>query len=191
MRAGLLRGGVKLQSRLIWMDLEMTGLDPEKGVILEVATVVTDERLEVVAQGPDITIHYPEEVLAHMEPWSRNQHESSGLLERVRNSPCDCRKAEQETLAFLSRYCKRGESPLCGNSVWQDRRFLIKYMPEIEAFLHYRIIDVSTVKELVLRWYPTLHPYPKKKAHLALSDIMESIGELKFYRDRVFLPYLP
>jgi oligoribonuclease len=180
-----------LQSRLIWMDLEMTGLDPENGVILEIATVVTDERLEVVAEGPDITIHHPEEVLAHMEPWSRNQHESSGLLERVKNSPYDCRKAEQETLTFLSQYCRKGESPLCGNSIWQDRRFLIKYMPEIEAFLHYRIIDVSTVKELVLRWYPTLHPYSKKKAHLALSDVMESIGELKFYRDRVFLPYLP
>lgn len=176
-----------MTSPLVWMDLEMTGLDPEKGVILEIATVVTDISLEVVAEGPNIPIRYPEEILAYIEPWSKNQHESSGLLDRVRKSPFDCRRAELDTLSFLARFCERGQSPLCGNSIWQDRRFLIKYMPELEGFLHYRNIDVSTLKELALRWYPALPPYTKKKAHLALSDIMESIGELRYYRKRLFI----
>jgi oligoribonuclease len=180
-----------LNSPLVWMDLEMTGLDPEVGVILEIATVVTDASLEVLAEGPNLPIHYPEEVLHSMETWSRNQHQASGLLDRVRTSPHDCRRAELETLSFLSRYCKQGESPLCGNTIWQDRRFVIKYMPELEAFLHYRNIDVSTLKELVLRWYPSLPAHVKKKAHLAHSDILESISELRYYREHVFRPRLP
>ena len=175
-----------MNSPLVWMDLEMTGLDPGKGVILEIATVVTDASLEVLAEGPNLSIHYSEEVLRSMETWSRNQHQASGLLDRVRTSPYDCRRAEMESLSFLSRYCKQGESPLCGNTIWQDRRFLIKYMPELEGFLHYRNIDVSTLKELVLRWYPSLPAYIKKKAHLAHSDILESISELRYYREHVF-----
>ena len=173
---------------LVWIDLEMTGLDPEKMVILEIATVVTDDQLKIVAEGPNIVINYPEEVLQNMNGWSREHHEESGLLEQVKNSPYDCRRAEQETLDFLHNYCKEGESPLCGNSIWQDRRFLIKQMPRLEAFLHYRNIDVSSLKELVKRWYPSLPPYEKKKIHLALSDIIESINELKYYRQNVFLP---
>ena len=175
-------------SHLIWIDLEMTGLDPEQGVILEIASIVTDSALEIVAEGPDIAINHPESTLLAMEAWSRSHHEASGLLEQVKSASYDGRKAEQETLGFLSLHCKPGESPLCGNSVWQDRRFLIKHMPSLEAFLHYRNIDVSTIKELVKRWYPSLLPYKKKKAHRALSDIKESIKELKYYRENVFLP---
>jgi len=173
---------------LVWIDLEMTGLDPEKMVILEIATVVTDDQLEIMAEGPNIAINYPEEILKNMNGWSMSHHEESGLLERVKTSPYDCRRAEQETLDFLYSHCKKGESPLCGNSIWQDRRFLIKHMPRLEAFFHYRNIDVSSLKELVRRWYPSVPPYEKKKSHLALSDIIESINELKYYRQKVFLP---
>jgi len=175
-----------LGGRLAWIDLEMTGLNPETSVILEIAAVVTEGSLRKVAEGPDLVIHYPERILRGMESWSKTQHESSGLLERVRVSSVDCRKAEEEVLGFLSEHCKKGESPLCGNSIWQDRRFLIKYMPKLEAFFHYRNIDVSSIKELAKRWYPALPVYRKKKAHLALSDIKESINELKYYREKVF-----
>jgi len=175
-----------LSRRLVWIDLEMTGLNPETSVILEIAAVVTDGSLTTVAEGPDIAIHYPEKILQIMESWSKRQHESSGLLERVRASSVDCSKAEKAVLAFLSKHCKKGESPLCGNSIWQDRRFLIKYMPKLEAFFHYRNIDVSSIKELAKRWYPSLPMYKKNKAHLALSDIKESISELKYYREKVF-----
>jgi oligoribonuclease len=177
-----------LSGRLVWIDLEMTGLNPETSVILEIAAVVTEGSLTTVAEGPDIAIHYPDKILQAIESWSERQHESSGLLERVRTSSVDCRKAEREVLRFLSKHCKKGESPLCGNSIWQDRRFLIKYMPKLEAFFHYRNIDVSSIKELAKRWYPSLPVYKKKKAHLALSDIQESINELKFYREEVFRP---
>jgi len=166
----------------------MSGLNPDKCVILEIATIVTDSQLEIVAEGPNIAIGYPPKVLLPMEEWSWSHHKASGLLDRVKDSPYDCRWAENETLAFLSRYCRRDESPLCGNSVWQDRRFLIRHMPELESFLHYRNMDVSSIKELVRRWYPSLPPYDKKKAHLALEDIRESIGELKYYREKAFLP---
>lgn len=175
-------------SPLVWMDLEMTGLDVERSVVLEIATIITDDSLEVVAEGPNIAIYYPDEVLAGMEEWSRTHHEDSGLLYRVKTSNCDCTAAEEKTLRFIEHYCRKGESPLCGNSVWQDRRFLIKYMPRLEAFLHYRNVDVSSIKEMALRWYPALPLYQKKKAHLALSDIMESINELKYYRERIFIP---
>jgi oligoribonuclease len=175
-----------LRGRLVWIDLEMTGLNPETSVILEIAAVVTDGSLRTVAEGPDLAIHYSERILRGMESWSKIQHEASGLLERVRASSVDCRKAEEEMLGFLSEHCKKGESPLCGNSIWQDRRFLIKHMPKLETFFHYRNIDVSSIKELVKRWYPTLPAYKKKKAHLALSDIKESIKELRYYREKVF-----
>jgi oligoribonuclease len=177
-----------LSSKLIWIDLEMTGLDPEKHFILEIASIVTDNRLEIVAEGPNIAINYPEETLENMEEWSRHHHKESGLLDRAKASTYDCQSAEKKTLEFLSMHCKKGESPLCGNSVWQDRRFLIKHMPSLEEFLHYRNIDVSTIKELVRRWYASLPPYQKQKPHLALSDIKESINELKYYRQKVFLP---
>jgi oligoribonuclease len=174
------------QNRLIWIDLEMTGLKPEEHVILEIASVITDDQLEIVAEGPNIAINVLEEALDHMEDWSRIQHEKSGLLDRVRSSPDVCRSAEEKTLEFLSEHCEKDESPLCGNSVGQDRRFLYKYMPRLEAFLHYRNIDVSSIKELVKRWYPQLPSFQKQKSHLALDDIKESIEELKYYRKQVF-----
>lgn len=176
-----------MNRHLIWVDLEMTGLNPEKQVIIEIASLVTDENLEIVAEGPNLAIHHPDEALSGMEEWSRAHHQASGLLDRVRSSPYTCRQAEQKTLQFLSTYCSKGKSPLCGNSVWQDRRFLLRHMPQLEGFLHYRNIDVSSLKELVNRWYPSLPPYRKEKAHLAMSDILESINELRYYRDRVFI----
>jgi oligoribonuclease len=179
--------GLALGNRLIWLDLEMTGLDPERHVILEIATVVTDDTLELVAEGPNIAIHQPEEALRGMDEWSRGQHERSGLLERARNSPHGCKAAEEITLEFLSGHCTKEESPLCGNSVLKDRQFLIRHMPRLEGFLHYRNIDVSTIKELVRRWYPDVPTYTKQKVHLALKDIRESINELRYYRQRVFV----
>jgi oligoribonuclease len=173
---------------LIWIDLEMTGLDPEKDLILEIATVMTDCRLEPVAEGSNITINQPEELLLSMDEWAITHHEKSGLLDDVKRSSYDCQTAEQETLEFLSIYCKKGESPLCGNSVWQDRQFLKRHMPTLEEFFHYRNIDVSSIKELVRRWYPSLPPYEKRTSHRALSDIKESINELRYYRKRVFQP---
>ena len=177
-----------MKDKLIWIDLEMTGLDPGKDVIIEIATMITDDELELVAEGPNIAINQPEKLLLAMDEWGLTHHEQSGLLDRVKTSPYDCRSTEEKTLEFISTHCKEGASPLCGNSVWQDRRFLIKYMPSLDRFLHYRNIDVSSIKELVRRWYPSLPPYEKKKAHLALSDIQESINELKYYRRKVFLP---
>ncbi|MDY6971286.1 MAG: oligoribonuclease [Thermodesulfobacteriota bacterium] len=175
-----------MKDHLIWIDLEMTGLDPEKYVILEIGSIVTGDRLEIVAEGPDIAINHPEHIFSSMEEWSRKHHKESGLLDRARASTCDCRLAEQLTMDFLSRYSEKGRSPLCGNSISLDRRFLVKYMPRLEAFLNYRNIDVSSVKELVKRWYPTLAPFKKQKAHLAMSDIRESIKELRYYRENVF-----
>ena len=177
-----------MNNRLIWIDLEMTGLDPERDFILEIATLVTDDQLEPVAEGPNIAVNQPDEILLFMEEWSMIHHRESGLLDRVKSSSFDCRSAEQETLEFLSPLCKKGESPLCGNSVGQDRQFLKKHMPTLESFFHYRNIDVSTIKELVRRWYPSLPLYKKQKTHLALSDVKESINELKYYRQKVFLP---
>ncbi len=177
-----------MNRHLIWIDLEMTGLDPQEHVILEIASLVTDGRLDILAKGPNIAIHHPEKVLRGMEDWSRTHHQASGLIDRVKNSPFNCRQAEEETLRFLTNHCKGGECPLCGNSIGQDRRFLVKYMPELENFLYYRNIDVSSIKELVNRWYPSLPPYEKEKAHLAMSDIEESIKELRYYRKKVFLP---
>jgi oligoribonuclease len=176
-----------MQEPLIWIDLEMTGLDPERHVILEIASLLTDESLNIISEGPCIAIHPQGDALASMDEWSREHHHRSGLLSRAQNSPHDHRAAERFTLDFLSPHSRKGLSPLCGNSVWQDRRFLIKYMPELEAFLHYRNIDVSSVKELVRRWYPVLPPFQKQKTHTALSDIRESIAELRYYREKVFV----
>ncbi len=174
-------------NNLIWIDLEMTGLDPDKMVILEIASIATDADLNIIAEGPHVAINYPESVLDNMEEWSRTHHQASGLLDRVKASPFDCSQAEQATLEFVSTHCAKGESPLCGNTIWQDRRFLVKHMPILESYFHYRLIDVSSIKELVSRWYPGLAPYEKKKDHQALNDIRESIGELKYYRENVFV----
>lgn len=182
------RGGVlKLSEPLIWIDLEMSGLDADRHVILEIASVVTTDQLEILAEGPDLAVHYDDDTLGGMEAWSREHHTASGLLDRVRRSTLDCGTAEEQTLAFLAAYCQEGRSPLCGNSVWQDRRFLHRHMPRLEGFFHYRNIDVSSIKELVRRWYPSLPGFDKAKTHLALKDIQESIAELKYYRRHVFV----
>jgi oligoribonuclease len=177
---------------LVWMDLEMTGLDPARCVILEVAAVVTDSELAPVAPGLDLAVRPTEDDLARMEDWSREHHTESGLIERVRVEGLPLRQAADELLAYLRRLCMPGTAPLCGNSVWQDRRFLIAYMPDVNALLHYRIIDVSSVKELVRRWYgEELHFPAKNNSHRALGDIHESIAELRYYRDHVFRPAGP
>ncbi len=176
-----------MENNLVWIDLEMTGLDPENHVIIELASIVTDAQLRIIAEGPTIAIYHPQKVLSGIDEWSKTHHQASGLLNRVEESTIDTKAAEQETIKFLSAHCNPGQCPLCGNSIWQDRRFLAKHMPELERFFHYRIIDVSSVKELARRWYPDLPPYPKKKAHLALEDIKESIAELLYFRRIIFL----
>ena len=172
---------------LIWMDLEMTGLDPETSRILEMATLVTDAHLNLLAEGPALCIRQSEALLAGMDKWNTEHHSASGLLERVRQEGVSEAEAEAATLAFVRQHTDKGESPLCGNSVGQDRRFLVKYMPELEAHLHYRNLDVSTVKELARRWKPEVaESLVKRNAHRALDDIRESIAELKHYRQRFF-----
>lgn len=171
---------------LVWIDLEMSGLDPDICKILEIATLVTDAELELVAEGPEIVVHQPDEVLEAMDEWCTNHHGESGLTAGVKASTTSLAEAEAQTLAFLEPLCKAGASPLCGNSIWQDRRFISRYMPKLDAFLHYRMIDVSTVKELSRRWYPDAKAPPKGQSHRALDDIRESIAELKFYRETVF-----
>jgi len=174
-------------ANLIWMDLEMSGLDPDRNTILEIATLITDADLRIVAEGPVVAIHQPDAVLDAMDDWNREHHAASGLTARVRTSPYSMADAERQTLDFVRRYCTERSSPLCGNSIHQDRRFLVRYMPTLDAFLHYRNIDVSTLKELVRRWYPGgPQPPEKRHAHLALDDIRESIEELRFYRQNVF-----
>ncbi len=176
-------------SHLVWLDLEMTGLNPDTDLIIEIATVVTDKELNILAEGPIFAIHQTDEVLAKMDEWNQTHHGQSGLIARVKASTVTEAEAEQATLAFLSQWLKKGESPLCGNSIGQDRRFLYRYMPELEAFFHYRNIDVSTLKELAARWAPEVRKGFKKSAnHIALDDVHESIAELKYYRAH-FLKY--
>lgn len=176
-----------LRDTLVWIDLEMTGLDPDRDCIIEIATIVTDSALNVLADGPVFAIHQPEAVLGLMDEWNRSHHGSSGLVRRVRASGVDEAEAERQTLAFLAQWSKPGSSPMCGNSIGQDRRFLARHMRALEAFFHYRNIDVSTVKELARRWRPDVLAGVKKKgAHLALDDIRESIAELRHYRDAFF-----
>lgn len=171
------------ESNLIWIDLEMTGLDPDKEVIIEIATIVTDAQLNIIAEGPSLVIHQPDSILDAMDEWCTNQHGQSGLTDRVRRSTISVADAEQQTLDFLKLYVPRATSPMCGNTVSQDRRFLLKYMPELESYFHYRHIDVSTVKELAKRWKPqALDGLNKGSSHLALDDIRDSINELKHYR---------
>jgi oligoribonuclease len=177
--------------RLVWVDLEMTGLEPERCAIVEIATIVTDAHLHVIEEGPNLVIHQPEDVLATMNDFVRDLHTRSGLLERIRASDVTLADATARTLDFLQRHTVKGTALLCGNSVWKDREFLERYMPEVVAHLHYRMIDVSTVKELVKRWCPPEHRAPKKKeTHRALDDIRESIEELSFYRALLFKPFL-
>ena len=173
--------------KLVWMDLEMTGLDAERDVILEIATLVTDGELRIVAEGPELAIHHDEAALEGMDDWNVRHHTDSGLLERVRCSPVSVVEAEAVTLAFVRRHVAEHASPLCGNSVWQDRRFLVRYMPTLNDHLHYRNIDVSTVKELARRWRPdVLAAVQKAGRHRALDDIRESIAELSHYRESFF-----
>jgi len=175
------------EDRLIWLDLEMTGLEPERHVILEIGCVVTDSQLNMIAEGPVFAIQQPESVLTTMDPWSQDQHGKSGLTQRCRISKVSLAEAEEKTLAFLRLHGVAQASPLCGNSIGQDRRFLHKYMPILNGFFHYRNVDVSTIKELVRRWYPTLANAPeKRKTHYVLDDIRESIEELKHYRREIF-----
>ena len=174
---------------LAWMDLEMTGLDPDRHVIVEIATLITDDNLELVAEGPDLVIHQPPEALALMDDYVREMHTRSGLLAQIQASTITPAAALAETLAFLRTHIPEPRSvPLCGNSIGTDRRFLAKWFPEIEDHLHYRSVDVSTIKELTKRWYPAaLQGAPKKaRGHRALDDIRESLDELRFYRDHVF-----
>ena len=172
------------KTNLIWIDLEMTGLIPEHDVIIEIATVVTDAQLNVVDEGPSIAIHQSNELLDGMDEWNTNQHNHSGLVKRVQGSKISIAEAESQTLNFLMKYVDLGASPMCGNSICQDRRFLYNYMPDLEKFFHYRHIDVSTLKELAVRWKPNIISTSYKKSrHLALSDIYDSIDELKHYRE--------
>ena len=172
------------QENLIWIDLEMTGLDTFNDVIIEIATVVTDKDLNVLAEGPVIAIHQPEATLAKMDDWNQKQHGGSGLIKRVQASALSEADAEQATLAFLKQYVPVGASPMCGNSICQDRRFLARQMPELERFFHYRNLDVSTLKELANRWKPGLAAgFKKESQHLALADVHDSIDELKYYRE--------
>jgi oligoribonuclease len=176
---------------LIWIDLEMTGLDTQNDLIIEIATIVTDSELNILAEGPVVAIHQPEEILARMDDWNKNQHGKSGLLARVRQSTLHETDAEHQTLAFLAQYVSAGASPMCGNSICQDRRFLARHMPALEKYFHYRNLDVSTVKELAKRWAPVVAKgFTKSATHLALDDIRESIAELRYYRER-FLAIQP
>ena len=171
-------------NNLIWIDLEMTGLDTQQDMIIEIATVVTDAQLNIIAEDPVLAIHQSEEVLNGMDDWNTKQHAKSGLTERVKNSTVTEREAEQQTIAFLQQHVPKGKSPMSGNSICQDRRFLARCMPELEAFFHYRNLDVSALKELVARWAPDIAKgLTKNNNHLALDDIKDSIAELKYYRE--------
>ena len=174
---------------LVWIDLEMTGLDPAKCKVLEIGTIVTDSHLNVIAEGPSFAIHYSPKILNGMEAWSKHHHRKSGLTDECRKSKISLKKAEEKTLEFVRTHCKEKTAPLCGNTIWQDRRFLVRYMPKLEAYLHYRTIDVSSVKELVSRWYPADFKMPREKnqTHRVMDDIRESIEELKYYRGKVFI----
>lgn len=172
------------KENLIWIDLEMTGLEPKTDVIIEIATIVTDSDLNILAEGPTLAIHQTDEILDGMDEWCTNQHGKSGLTQRVKDSQVTEAQAEAQTIEFLKQYLEAGASPMCGNSIGQDRRFLNKYMPELEAFFHYRNLDVSSLKELAKRWKPEVAKgVVKKGSHLALDDIKDSIEELKYYRE--------
>ncbi|HVC37231.1 MAG TPA: oligoribonuclease [Gammaproteobacteria bacterium] len=174
---------------LVWLDLEMTGLNPDTDQILEIATLVTDKQLNILAEGPVMAVHQNDAVLSAMGDWCTRQHGQSGLSQRVRESRVTEAQAERATLDFLRQYLPANTSPMCGNSICQDRRFLARHMPELEKFFHYRNLDVSTLKELAKRWAPDIAGgFTKESSHLALEDIRDSVAELKFYRERLFRP---
>jgi oligoribonuclease len=174
----------KSKNNLIWIDLEMTGLDTNSDAIIEIATLVTNGDLEVVAEGPILAIHQPDALLDAMDEWNTRQHGKSGLTERVKNSNLSTRDAELQTLEFLKKHVPAGVSPMCGNSICQDRRFMARLMPELEAFFHYRNLDVSSLKELARRWAPKVEKsFKKNSSHLAMDDVKDSINELKHYRE--------
>jgi oligoribonuclease len=172
---------------LIWIDLEMTGLDPDNDRILEIATIVTDKNLQLLAEGPVLAIHQPDHVLSAMDEWCQRTHGSTGLIDRVRASEISEAEAERQTLEFLAQYVPKGKSPMCGNTICQDRRFLYRYMPDLEAYFHYRHLDVSTIKELMRLWRSDLlNGFQKQGNHQALDDIRASIEELRYYREHFF-----
>ncbi|MAK67957.1 MAG: oligoribonuclease [Methylophaga sp.] len=176
----------KSKHNLIWIDLEMTGLDTNNDYIIEIATIVTDGELNILAEGPILAIHQPDSILAGMDEWNTRQHGGSGLTERVRNSVVTVEQAEQETLEFLKKYVPAGTSPMCGNSICQDRRFMARLMPDLEAYFHYRNLDVSSFKEIARRWAPKVEKaFKKKSSHLAMDDIKDSIRELQHYREHM------
>jgi oligoribonuclease len=176
--------GEQSGSALIWIDLEMTGLSPDTDRIIEIATIVTDNNLNIVAEGPVLAVHQPDPVLDAMDDWNRRTHGKTGLTERVKASTLNEADAERATIEFIQRHVSKNKSPMCGNSICQDRRFLARHMPALEAWFHYRNLDVSSVKELVARWKPALaNGFQKKNTHKALDDIRESIEELKYYRE--------
>ena len=175
---------MKHKDNLIWIDLEMTGLEPETDRIIEIATIVTDANLNTLAEGPVLAVHQSDTLLDSMDEWCTRTHGETGLTQRVKDSDTPEREAELATIEFLTRWVDKGASPICGNSVGQDRRFLVKYMPELEAYFHYRTLDVSTLKELARRWKPDILPdFKKQNTHLALDDIRESVAELAYYRE--------
>ena len=176
----------KNAQNLIWIDLEMTGLDTFNDRIIEIATIITNSDLEIIATGPNLAITVSEELLASMDEWNTTHHHRSGLVDRIRNNGVTLAEAEQQTLDFLKQWVSPKTAPLCGNSIWNDRKFLDKEMPLVADYLHYRMVDVSTVKELARRWYPKVEKNQKKLSHLALDDILESIEELAYFRAEIF-----
>jgi oligoribonuclease len=179
----------RYECNLVWIDLEMTGLQPEKDTILEIATTITDNNLEIIECGPNIVINHSDIVLSMMDAWNQDTHTKSGLYKAVQESTISLKEAEDQTLEFIMRHCVEKTAPLCGNSVWQDRLFLQRYMPRIDAFLHYRIIDVSSIKEVARRWYPDNKQtrFPKPNNHRACEDVTYSIEELRHYKNYFFI----
>lgn len=174
------------ENNLIWVDLEMTGLDTDNDYIIEIATIVTDAQLNILAEGPVVAIHQPDDILDQMDEWNTRQHNQSGLVDRIKKSPYSVAEAESMTLEFLEKFVPKGKSPMCGNSICQDRRFMHRLMPNLEEYFLYRNLDVSTIKELMKRWAPDKEGFNKQGSHLAMDDIRDSIAELQYYREHVF-----